>query len=520
MSHNKAKRPKVEDGEVDDGGATMADILAKLSRMDEMQNEIDSMKGKLSHMDEMQSEMDDMKKEITKRDDYINSKMLEMDELVSKCKHLEDKCGKLEKKVKLLVKDWEYSAPDIQESYWEDQGFDQQYIDDMRDFLEEIKEETCHLRNEEQTMGINLGHWKYQGHNEDNEHTALLYDDILLPHWKELVNALMLYDNVNDETWSLNISDVQLPPSVIDLLLPALKGKRISRVYMENNEFTNHRKGIEFAVQLIEGNGPMKQFEWTDNQINNMEDAQLLVDAIVSHPLIHHVQLDNCFSAGTRSYSVLQPLLVGAGVQRYDHVELANNNISTGGCTAIPDYITSNPPLRYLNFSNNNLNDEDAILISRALKHNTNLQTIKLKDNDITGIGRNMLLNVIYDNSSLNSVTNSNHSCHIEGFDYYYHISNVYFITLDNRRSKVYNMLSKRNREGSNVHHLNMEWGDDDSLTLVPHVLECTQKTGGFKYQFRYVDDEEVSPLSIMYEILRSWKMPELFEQQIKPTVS
>jgi len=77
MSCNKAKRPKVEDG--GGGGISLAAVLAemqdmksKLSRMDEMQNEIDNMKGKLLQMDEM-------KKEITKRDDYINSKMSEMD---------------------------------------------------------------------------------------------------------------------------------------------------------------------------------------------------------------------------------------------------------------------------------------------------------------------------------------------------------------------------------------------------------------------------------------------------------
>jgi len=317
---------------------------------------------------------------------------------------------------------------------------------------------------------------------------------------------------VNNDTWSLNISDVQLPSSVTDLLLPALKGKRISRVYMENNEFPSPKKGIEFAVQLINGNGTMNQFEWSNNQINNLEDARLLVYAILKHPLIRHVQLDNCFGAGTNSYSVLKTLIVG--VRRYHYVELANNNISTGGCTAIPDYIASNPPLRRLNLANNNLNDEDAILISRALKHNNNLQVIKLKDNDITGIGRNILLKAIYDNTSLNSVSDCNHTCNIEGFDYYYFVANVDCRNRTNRRSKVYNMLSLRNREGSNVHHLNLEWGDDDSLILVPHVLECVQKTGACVYEHRQEDDEEVAPLSVMYEILRSWKMPALFERQ------
>ena len=151
MSHNKAKRPKVEEGEGGDDCTTMADILAemqemksKLSRMDEMQNEIDSMKGKLS----------------------------QMDELVSKCKHLEEKCAKLEKSVKLLAKDWKYSVPDIPDSHWEDQGFDEDYIENICDFLEGIKEQTFRLRSGAEIEYISLGF--------DENGTDVLQHDVAL----------------------------------------------------------------------------------------------------------------------------------------------------------------------------------------------------------------------------------------------------------------------------------------------------------------------------------------------------
>jgi len=215
MSYNKAKRPKVEESE--GGGVSLTDILAemqdmksKLSRMDEMQNEIDSMKGKLL-------QMDDTKKELSKRDDYINSKMLEMDELVSKCKHLEDKCGKLEKSVKLLVKDWKYSVPDIPDSYWEDQGFDEDYIKSIRSFLGEVKEQTLRLRSGEEMEYVSLGF--------DDGDGILQHDDVLIPHWKELAGALQLYQSENN--FDIAFYNMQLTLPIMNILAPALKENRL-----------------------------------------------------------------------------------------------------------------------------------------------------------------------------------------------------------------------------------------------------------------------------------------------------
>ena len=69
-----------------------------------------------------------------------------------------------------------------------------------------------------------------------------------------------------------------------------------------------------------------------------------------------------------------------------------------------------------------------------------------------------------------------------------------------------------RNREGSNVYHFNLELGDeeedDEHLGLVPHVLESVNR-----YAKRRPAYYKSSPLSIMYEILQSWKMPELYER-------
>ena len=67
--------------------------------------------------------------------------------------------------------------------------------------------------------------------------------------------------------------------------------------------------------------------------------------------------------------------------------------------------------------------------------------------------------------------------------------------------------MSTRNREGTNVQHLDAEF-DDDSLKLVPKVLEAVRHYA----EYGSSTDNVQSSLSIMYEVLRSWKMPTLYE--------
>ena len=136
----------------------------------------------------------------------------------------------------------------------------------------------------------------------------------------------------------------------------------------------------------------------------------------------------------------------------------------------------------------------------------------------ITDIGRNALTKVVFDRTSLNSMSDCNHVCiiHVDGginVPTGSSNGNRYLPSSNARRvSKIYQLLSERNKEGSNVQHLNLEFDDgdeenDNSLKLAPHVLECVQM-GGF------VSSDSVKPLSIMYEVLRGWKMPELYEKR------
>ena len=154
------------------------------------------------------------------------------------------------------------------------------------------------------------------------------------------------------------------------------------------------------------------------------------------------------------------------------------------------------------------------------------LKTIQIFWNEMTQKGFTALARAIYDPTSLNSVSECNHTCWIDGLHKYlpddgYEMCNnaasyqgaPYRPVKQTRARKIYQLLSKRNKEGSNVQHLNLEFEDDDdegglALKIVPKVFEAVHNYSNESNSL------PIPPLSIMYEVLRGWKMPELFEKR------
>jgi hypothetical protein len=57
------------------------------------------------------------------------------------------------------------------------------------------------------------------------------------------------------------------------------------------------------------------------------------------------------------------------------------------GAVKIAEYLEGDPPIEEFSLDHNRLNDDDAILISQALKRNTNLRNLELEGNKFTSIG-------------------------------------------------------------------------------------------------------------------------------------
>ena len=246
----------------------------------------------------------------------------------------------------------------------------------------------------------------------------------------------------------------------------------------------------------------------------SVEDLrQLILGGINGHPSLETIRLKSCTRDSVNSHDILRALFSCNNINTCTVLDLSGNDIETMGHTHLPDFLATNPPLRELDLAENQFNDDDVVLIASALKQNTNLRLLSLDSNNIHASGRNALGSVTFDCLDLNTAANSNHTCSIVGVDIhsgFYAEDNPCNGSEDpsiNRAGKLYSILSARNRDGTNVDHLNSEFGGDYSK-FVPLVLDSVDC---YSRKSIAVWGRAEAPLSITYEVLRNWVMPELF---------
>ena len=233
---------------------------------------------------------------------------------------------------------WSYSAENIPKTYWLSKGFDDDYADAMTTFLGEMERWTHQLRRgrgdkfpetrigpegtilPEGTIAI--------GCSDEYESAVgiLRHDDILLPHWKEFVDALALYlkhHRDHEIRYYLMITSFELRPQVINILAPILS--------------------------IID------QFALGANSLSN-RDVQAVFDT--SH-----------------------------GIK---NIIISQNNIGSEGIALIANFLASNPPLEYLLLDRTSLNDEDTIMLANALRTNSRLEQLVLNKDEGNNTSMNL----------------------------------------------------------------------------------------------------------------------------------
>jgi Ran GTPase-activating protein (RanGAP) involved in mRNA processing and transport len=135
-----------------------------------------------------------------------------------------------------------------------------------------------------------------------------------------------------------------------------------------------------------------------------MESARCLSRALKSHTVINQLHLTHC---DLGSNPAILSVILQSDVKS---INLNNTNIDSLGAIRIAEYLESDPPIWSIDLDHNRLNDDDAMLISQALKRNTHLDTINLLSNNITSVGVKALLTCVFDSSSLNAISESNHT--------------------------------------------------------------------------------------------------------------
>ncbi|KAL9181042.1 hypothetical protein ACHAXT_009847 [Thalassiosira profunda] len=450
---------------------------------------------KLSQMEQrMQSKIDSMHGEM----DAMKDRLSRVDEMEKRCKYLEDKVASMGRSLKALARRWEYSAPDTPASHWIDRGFDGDFASEFVDpFINDINGAISTLQK---------GSLDFPAIGEVDGN-MMPHDDALLPHWQNLADAIDLYGHfIEGGGLSLAIHGIQLSPQVLSILN---RLKQVTKIDLHRNAFDQPRDGLAFAVSVARNNPNLRSFKWSRNPIDSFDDLLPCVEEIKRHSSISAVYFYDCFD-GDVGYRALCSLLDGS--KDYDTIDFYSTGIRTMGDTRISDFLATNPVLRRLDLEDNSLDDNDARLIADALKRNTHLVYLDLEGNDITEIGENALCKAISDSTSLNSVASSNHTCRMFG------VYGAWYTNWkdppENRREKIYHLLSFRHHRLTpdwldNAHHFDLEFGDD-SMGLVPKVLECVHKYGSGR--FVAGGQWHVQTLSIFYELLRSWKMPSLYQ--------
>ena len=254
--------------------------------------------------------------------------------------------------------------------------------------------------------------------------------------------------------------------------------------------------GIVSLSELVDVSSKLQTFYLRYNRIDNMESARCLSRTLKSHTRINDLRL-------THSDLGSDPEILLVILQSdVNHIILDNNNIDSLGAVKIAKYLGDDPPIQHITLHHNRLNDNDAILISRALKRNTNLTAIYIHSNNFTSIGVKALLNCVFDSSSLNAISESNHT--LVGM-------NIFSIYNDNESENVDNCIKKM-LELDRADKIVLALQDKDSLLkyLANIPLELIPDVMAFPLQ-RVTNGQHYKHLNIVYSTLRWWNMPMLY---------
>jgi hypothetical protein len=339
------------------------------------------------------------------------------------------------------------------------------------------------------SLELKLEHNGYGDRLMDNEEPIVWHEPILDEYWNRLEEKRELV--IRD----ILIENVEMKKERIDALVSILISGRANSL-SKHVMFCNANiceEGIISISKLVDVSSKLYQIIITHNRIDNMDSARCLSRSLKSHACINQLNLAHC-DLGSRPEILLVILQSDISI-----ICLGSNNIDSFGAIKIAEYLEGDSsPIVSINLDRNCLNDDDAILISRALKRNTKLRQLGLHSNNFTSIGMKALLTCVFDSSSLNALSESNHT-----------LREIRFF--DDINSERFDGCIDRLLQFDQTQKILLALKDKDTLLqyltnipvkLMPEVLAFSQR-----------DDYQRSRrnLSIVYSTMRWWNMPLLY---------
>jgi hypothetical protein len=349
------------------------------------------------------------------------------------------------------------------------------------------------VSRQDKNLDLHLIHNIGYGPPLTNGEEPIVWNEAILDeHWDQLEDALSGNELVTN-ICGIEIKNVEMTKERLAALVSMFVSGRATNS-CDGVRFINTNlcgEGIVWSSKLVDVSSNLQEFCLTHNRIDNMESARCLSRSLKSHTCINHLHLTHC-DLGS-SPEVLSVILQADVMS----INIENNNIDSLGAVTIAEYLEGDPPICHIDLDHNCLNDDDAVLISQALKRNTNLKTIYLHSNNFTSIGVKALLTCVFDSSSLNAISESNHT--LRRIDMFHNPNDKLafcteiLIQLDCPQ-KI--MLALQDKDSLLQYLANIP------VELIPEVLAFSQQ-GDNQRQHKH--------LNIVYSTMRWWNMPMLY---------
>ena len=498
----------------------MAMVDSTCDELQNLVNECSQLKKECQSLQQTNSELEHECKILRQTNSIILQRQLEGEAKISQLQGENDSLkallGKAEAKANYLemVKKnqrWEYplAVPSINEIMSDD--IDVEDSENIHDDITAMKELTRSMRRGEFLEPIDPNNFGDVNH----------YYDGYLPHYKEFADALIEYrhaiEYMEEKTFRFRLGNTPLPKEVLDILQDALQQTHFHKLdfhinYLEGSGY------ISFIANCVNYNTRLKDLELNGITFEHTRDVEELCEAINTKCSMEALQLTDCESEEGVSLVEIFNKLKSKSLQKIN----LNDNAGDWRPADMLEFLSSNPSLRELGFRQyiHIFNEQIIVNISDALRHNATLRKLRLLWVHNTLNNCHLLESVIFNRTSLNAIYDSNHHCNIVLFGRGdipsdIHKFNTYRDPILNRRQKIYNILSNRNRRRENAALFE---SNGIGVKHVPQILALLKPLSehSLRSQLKDMvnnipDKDEVLPLSIAYEIMRDWKMPELY---------
>ena len=334
-----------------------------------------------------------------------------------------------------------------------------------------------------------------------------------LPQYKEFAEALGEYrytiDYMEDKSFTLSLDLESVPDDAVFELQNALQHTHFHKLQInaDDDKPRRRRNHIDFIVKCVVADTKLESLSLRSVFFDSWEEMMgLFCRGVNDCKSLKQLNLDSCD---------LGEIFNNLKSKTLEKIDFYLCYLTDLRPTDMTELFSSNPCLRKLDLTGNRLNEQDIVYIADALRHNTTLRRLYLGIFDEPPSNLHLLEDIIFDHTSLNSAHDSNHHCQLDLSSYKrFNPEIIKFNTcIDptmNRRKKIYTILSSRNRSRANAAYFEQ---DRIGIKHVPQILSLLKP-----YSKHHLKDEngiqgkdEVKPLSIVYEIMRGYKMPELY---------